>query len=70
MTEAERTHSTLEDIDARQDEVLERLEALNSRVERLLSDWRPDRAASKTAPAKEQESSDPAETPSNDRRAA
>ena len=45
MTEADRTQqNTLDDIDARQDEVLERLEALNRRVEHLLSDWRPDRA--------------------------
>jgi hypothetical protein len=45
MTEADRTQQhTLDDIDARQDEVLERLEALNRRVEHLLSDWRPDRA--------------------------
>jgi hypothetical protein len=49
MTEADRTQqNTLDDIDARQDEVLERLEALNRRVEHLLSDWRPDRGLPRT----------------------
>lgn len=52
MTEAERTQTTLDDIDARQDEVLERLEALNCRVERLLSDWRPDRTLPRTSAPK------------------
>lgn len=75
MTEADRTQqSTLDDIDVRQDEVLERLEALNSRVERLLSDWRPDRPLSRAKAPQESAtptgSSDEAPASTDVRRAA
>jgi hypothetical protein len=38
MSEADAEQSLLEDLDARQDQVLEALDELNLRVERLLAD--------------------------------
>ncbi len=50
MDQPPRRIDLLQELEARQDELLEQLDALNSRLERLLAEFTPARAAAPNSP--------------------